>query len=125
MTTPPYPHPDPYAAPPPPMNPADEKTWAVLIHVGSLFFPLLAPLIGYLVLRDRGPFVRAHAATALNFQLTMIIAALVGGLLAIVLVGFVILFGVAILAFVLPIIAAVQAGRGQWFTYPLSIPFVR
>lgn len=125
MTTPPYPPANPYAAPHAPMNPADEKTWAVLIHVGSLFFPLLSPLVGYLVLKDRGPFVRAHSATALNFQLTMLIAALVGGLLAIVLVGFVILFGVAILAFVLPIIAAVQAGRGQWFTYPLSIPFVR
>ena len=34
-------------------------------------------------------------------------------------------FVAGILAFVLPIIAAVKAGGGQWFTYPLTIPFVR
>ena len=38
-------------------------------------------LIGYLVLKDRGPFVRAHTATALNFQLTLLIAYVVGGIL--------------------------------------------
>ena len=51
-------------------EPADEKLWATLIQLGGLFFGFLAPLIGYLVLKDRGPFVAcghraelpAHAA---------------------------------------------------------------
>ena len=75
--TPPPPPVDgnPYASSTPqPMSPADEKLWSILIHIGGIVFGFLAPLIGYLVLKDRGPFVREHTATALNFQLTMLIA---------------------------------------------------
>ena len=73
MTTPQ----NPYAAPGPqqPMSPADEKLWATLTHVGSIFLSILAPLIAYLVLKDRGPFVRGRiidltpaAARALGFS---------------------------------------------------------
>lgn len=113
-----------YAQPPQPMNPSDEKTWATLVHVGSLFFSLLVPLIGYLVLKDRGPFVRSHTATALNFQLSLLIYSIVGGVLAIVLVGFLIIFAVVILNVVCSIIAAVKASRGEWYQYPLAVRFV-
>lgn len=74
MTTPPY-QPPQYPAAPQPMNPADERLWATLVHVGGIFFNFVPALIGYLVLKDRGPFVRAHTATALNFQLTLPIKA--------------------------------------------------
>jgi hypothetical protein len=107
------------------MNPSDEKLWAVLVNLGGLVASFLPALIGYLVLRDRGPFVRAHTATALNFQLTILIAGFVGAILSVVLIGIPILIAVGILAIVLPIIAAVKAGRGEWYRYPLTIPFVR
>jgi uncharacterized Tic20 family protein len=106
------------------MNPSDEKMWATLIHLGALFLNFLVPLVGYLVLKDRGPFVRAHAATALNFQLTLLIAYVVGGLLSIVLVGFLVIFAAWVLNIVFSIIAAVKAGRGEWYQYPLTIRFV-
>lgn len=115
----------PYASTPSPMRPEDEKTWAILTHVGGLFVPLIGPLIVYLVLRDRGPFIRHHSATAFNFHVTMTLASIVGGILTIVLVGILILAAVGILWFVLAIVAAVAAGRGDFYTYPLSIPFVR
>lgn len=115
----------PYAATPNPMRPEDEKTWAILTHVGGLFIPVIAPLVIYLVLRDRGPFIRHHSATALNFHVTMTLASIVGGILTIVLVGILILAAVGILWFVLAIVAALAAGRGDFYTYPLSIPFVR
>ena len=75
------------------MNPQDEKLWATLTHLsplvaGFIGLPFLGPLIAYLVLRDRGPFIRRHTAQALNFQLTVLIAYIVGGLLAIVVIGF-------------------------------------
>ncbi len=106
------------------MSPSDEKLWATLINVGALFFGFLAPLIGYLVLKDRGPFVRSHSATSLNFQLTLLIAYVVGGVLTIVLVGFFIIFAAYILNIVLCIIAAVKANKGEWYQYPMSIKFV-
>ena len=120
-----YQNPAPYGDLPAPMNPSDEKLWAVLVNLGGLLMSFLPALIGYLVLKDRGPFIRAHTATALNFQLTLLIVYLVGGILTFVLIGIPILIVAGILAFVLPIIAAVKAGGGQWFTYPLTIPFVR
>jgi uncharacterized protein len=119
-----YQNPAPYGGLPAPMNPSDEKLWAVLVNLGGLLFSFLPALIGYLVLKDRGPFVRAHTATALNFQLTLLIAYLAGGILTIVLIGIPILIVAGILAFVFPIIAAVKAGSGQWYMYPLTIPFV-
>ncbi len=127
MTTPPPPSgsPQPYGAPPPSMSPADEKLWATLVHLGGLFFGFLAPLIGYLVLKDRGPFVRAHTATALNFQLTLLIAYVVGSILSIVIIGIFVLLAAYVLNIVFCIIAAVKANRGDWYTYPLTIPFLR
>ena len=103
------------------MNPSDEKLWAVLVNIGGIFFSFFPALIGYLVLKDRGPFVRAHTATALNFQLTLLIAYIAGGILTVVLIGIPILIAAGILAIVFPIIGAVKAGNGQWYTYPLTI----
>ncbi|MGX5680208.1 DUF4870 domain-containing protein [Schumannella luteola] len=107
-----------------PLSPSDEKLWATLIHVGGIFFGFLPALIGYLVLKDRGPFIREHAATALNFQLTALIAAFVGGLTVLLLIGVLILLAVSVAVIVLSIIAALAANNGQAYTYPLSIKFV-
>lgn len=106
------------------MNPADERLWATLVHVGGIFFSFVPALIGYLVLKDRGPFVRAHTATALNFQLTLLIASFVGWVLTIVVIGFVILAAVWVVNIVFSIIAAIAANKGEWYTYPMSIRFV-
>ncbi len=125
MTTPP-PNQPPYNAAPPaqPLNPSDEKLWATLVHVGGIFFGFLPALIGYLVLKDRGPFVRSHSATALNFQLTLLIAEIVGYLLMFVLIGFIIVPAVYIVRIIFSIIAAIKANKGEWYTYPIAIKFV-
>ena len=99
---------NPYAAAPSPLSPSDERLWATLIHVGGIFFGFLVPLIGYLVLKDRGPLVRQHSATALNFQLTVLIAYL----------------AVWVYSIVFAIIAAVAANKGEGYKYPLAIPFI-
>ena len=57
-------------------------------HVGGILFGFIPPLVVFLVLKDRSAFVRQHAATTLNFQITMAIVAIVGVFLWIVLVGF-------------------------------------
>lgn len=110
---------------PAPMSPADEKMWATLVHLGGIFFSFVPALIAYLVLRDRGPFVRAHTAQALNFQLTVLIAGIAGTILVFLIIGVFVLIAVGILDLVLSIIAAVKAGQGQWYRYPLTITFVR
>ena len=116
---------NPYAVAPRPMSPADEKLWATLIHIGGVFFYFLPSLIGYLLLRDRGPFIRGHSATALNFQLTMLLGYAVGGITSIIGIGLVVLLVVPILVIVFSIIAAVAANRGETYSYPLSIAFIK
>ena len=76
------------------------------------------------MLKDRGPFIRAHTATALNFQITMTIAAVVSAVLWIVIVGIFLTIAIGIVVIVFSIIAAVKANQGQPYTYPLSIKFV-
>lgn len=116
---------NPYLAPAEPMSPSDEKLWATLVHIGGIFFGFLPALLGYLLLKDRGPFIRAHTATALNFQLTMLIASVVATVLVLVLIGIFALIAIAVILVVFSIIAAVAAYRGEPYTYPLSIPFVK
>lgn len=106
------------------MNPSDEKLWATLVHVGGIFFSFLPALIGYLVLKDRGPFVRSHSASALNFQITMIIAEVIGWATSWLIIGIFIVIAAYTLRLIFSIIAAVKANQGQWYEYPLAIKFV-
>ncbi|MDT3344919.1 DUF4870 domain-containing protein [Microbacterium aquilitoris] len=128
MTMPPPPQPPqpPFGAytPVPPMRPEDEKLWATLTHVSGIFTGFIGPLIAYLVVRDRGPFVRAHTAGALNFQLTMLIAGVVGAVLSLIGIGLLILLAVYVLLIVIAIVGAVKANQGQWYNPPVTIRFV-
>ena len=124
MTQPPPP-PVNYAAPPPPLSPADEKLWATLTHVGGIVFHWLAPLVAYLVLKDRGPFVRWHTRQALNFQLTLLLAYIAGFVLSLVFIGFFVILAAFVLNIVFGIIAAMAANRGEFYKYPIAIEFVK
>lgn len=107
------------------MTPEDQRLWATLVHVGGIFLGFVSPLIGYLALKDRGAFIRNHTATALNFQLTMLIAYIVGCILLIIVVGILVIIAVAIVWIIFSILAAIAANNGQPYKYPLSIEFVR
>jgi uncharacterized Tic20 family protein len=107
-----------------PLSPADEKLWATLVHIGGILFNFLPALIGYLVLRDRGPFVRMHTASALNFQITLLIAYAVGFVTSWLIIGIFVIIAAGILNLVFSILAAIAANRGEAYTYPLAIRFV-
>ncbi|MDP2710121.1 MAG: DUF4870 domain-containing protein [Solirubrobacteraceae bacterium] len=113
----------------------DTRSWALAAHLSalaSLFigFPFVGPLVVYLVRRD-DPFVRRHAAEALNFNLSIMLYVIVLGIvtfiLIFVLVGLLLipLFAVIAVAWIVLIcLAAVKAGDGQEYRYPLTIRFV-
>jgi len=108
-----------------PLSPSDERLWATLIHVGGIFFSFLPAVIGYIVLKDRGPFIREHAATALNFQITLLIAYAAGVVTSLIGVGLLILAAAGILSIIFSILAAIAANNGQLYKYPLAIVFVK
>jgi hypothetical protein len=113
-----------YAAPAQ-LSPADERLWAILTHIGGILFHWLAPLITFLVFRDRGPFVRWHTRQALNFQLTLLLAYIAGVVLAFVFVGFFVILAAFVLNIVFGILAALSANRGEFYRYPIAIEFVK
>lgn len=129
MTNPP----NPYAHTPQPMSPADERLWSTLLHVGGAVANFVSfagigwivGLVGYLVLKDRGPFVRAHTANELNLQLTILLAAVIGWVTSILFVGFLVLVAAWVVAVVFGVIAAVKANKGEFYDYPIAIRFVR
>ena len=106
------------------MSPSDEKLWATLVHVGGIVAGFLPALVGYIVLKDRGPFIRHHTAAALNFQITLAIVYVAGFVLSLVFVGILVVIAAQILAIIFSIIAAVAANQGQFYNYPLTIKFV-
>jgi uncharacterized Tic20 family protein len=116
---------NPYQAAPQPLSPSDERLWATLIHVGGIFFGFIPPLIGYLVLKDRGAFIRSHTLTALNFQLTMLIGYIAGLILTAVIIGVFLLVAVGIVIVIFSIIAAIAANKGETYSYPLTIKFIK
>ena len=104
--------------------PGDDKTWAILSHVLTFVGGFIAPLVIYLIKKDESPYVRHHAAEALNFQLSILIYAIVSMILILVLIGILLILAVAIGALVFTIIAAIAASNGEEYRYPLTIRFV-
>jgi uncharacterized Tic20 family protein len=114
---------------------ADSTRWAMAAHLSALIalivgFVFVGPLIVYLVKKD-DPYVRRHAAEALNFNLSVTLYAIVGGLVLLVLilllVGILLIplaFIAGIVWIVLVVVAAVRASKGEDYRYPLTIRFV-
>jgi uncharacterized Tic20 family protein len=107
------------------VNPQD-KTVAILVHIGGLFFSWLAPLVIYLIKKGSGDdYTAHHAREALNFQLTLLVAYFACFILSFVLIGL-FLFWVAMLTnLILSIMAAVKASNGVDYRYPMTIRFVK
>ena len=102
----------------------DSKSMAALVHVGAIFFGFIPPLVGYLVY-DKDPFIRHHSREALNFQITVFIGYVVSFFLALVLIGIFTAIAIGLGALVFSIIAAVKASSGEYYTYPINIPFIK
>jgi len=111
------------------------RDWAMIAHLSALVGLLgngvgfvLGPLIVWLWKRD-DEFIKEQALEALNFQITMVLAAIASILLMLTVVGIVIgalvLIVVGVLMVVMPIVAAVQAKRGMHYRYPLSLRLVK
>ncbi len=49
----------------------DDQQWAMMAYLGLIFFAFVPPLAVYLVKRSESPFIRYHAAQALNLWITV------------------------------------------------------
>lgn len=102
-----------------------DKTLAILVHIGAIFFSWLAPLIVYLIKKGSGDeFTTANAREALNFQITLVIAYVVCFILSFVLIGIFLLWIVVLANLILCILAAVKASNGETYRYPMTLRLV-
>ena len=125
------------AGQPGPASP-DDRTWAMVAHIGSLVtawfaFGFLAPLLVMLVKGD-SPFVRRHAVESLNFQISMLIYSVVGAVLAFLVL--LVTFGLAALVLIPLLVvvllyllfaviqATVRASNGDDYRYPFTLRFI-
>jgi len=120
----------PYAAGPGQLSPTEERNWSIAAHLSPFLasfvgLPFLGPLVIYLVFRDRGPFIRHHAAQALNFQIIVAIGLLISIPLMFVIVGIFTAIAIGIAAIVFQIVAAIEANNGKWYRYPLTPDWVK
>ena len=118
----------------PAMSPQDERTWGAIAHGAALvamilsagFLGFLGSLAVYIVHKDRGPFVRAHAANSINVQITMFIWIVISIPLILLLgLGLLTLIAAPFVAGLLHIIGAMKAYQGEWWNPPLTPRFVK
>lgn len=107
----------------------DEVTWGGAAHWGALVAAVVAlaflgPLIVLLVKGNESAYVRRQAVESLNFQLSVLIYAIVSFALLFVVIGFVLLPLVGLFWLVFTIIGSVRAARGEEYRYPATIRMV-
>lgn len=110
----------------------EERTWALVAHLGACLASLVSagllsfvlPLVIYLAKREESAFVGDQAKESLNFRITLFIGYLIGAILTIFLVGFCLLIVIWIVDLVFGIIAGIKAYDGERYRYPFALRLV-
>lgn len=109
---------------------SDEKNMAMLGHLSALsgflipFANIIAPLVVWQLKKDTMPFAAEQAKEALNFNITVSIAAVIAGILTLVLIGLILLPIIGIAWLVFTIIAGIAASKGENYRYPFALRLV-
>jgi len=112
----------------------DARMWGMICHLAGLgglipIVPIIGSVIGPLIVwqikKDEFGFVADQGKEALNFQISILMYAIVSGLLCFACVGFVLLPAVYIFDLIFLLIAAVKANDGEHYRYPLTIRFIK
>jgi hypothetical protein len=137
---PPQPAEGGYAAPPPqpaygqpapvagaPVTESDERTWAMLGHLGGILIGFISGLIVYLIYKDRSQYLKEQGAEALNFQITIAIGYVAVSILSVVTLGIgsVLFFFPWVVQIVFGIIAGLAANKHENYRYPFAIRFIK
>ncbi|MGJ7442856.1 DUF4870 domain-containing protein, partial [Aquipuribacter sp. MA13-6] len=108
-----------------PVSQSDEKTWALLGHLGGIFIGFIAGLVVFLIYKDRSQYLKEQGAEALNFQITIAIGYVAATVLSVVGIGLLLIPAVVILQIVFGIIATLAASRHENYRYPFALRLVK
>jgi len=116
---------------PTPLSESDARMWAMLTHLSALtgFFTIIGSLVGPLIVwqiqKEKSAFVDFHGKEAVNFNITVAIAAAICFVLFLLLIGVFLLWIVGTVWLIFTIIAAIKANNGEYYRYPFSIRFIK
>jgi uncharacterized protein len=99
-----------------------------LLALSGLIIPLgnvLGPLVIWLMKKDSDPYVDEQGKESVNFQISVAIYMFVSLLLMMIVIGFFLIFVVAIGSLVLTIIGAIKASKGEPWRYPLTLRLIK
>ncbi len=119
-----------------PSQATDQRTWAMLAHLGGIlayfWIGWLGALVVWLVHRERGErggVAADEARVALNFQITvlvgLVVCRIVEALPGIGIIGTIGFIALSVISLVLSILAALAVQRGGSYRYPFSLELVR
>ncbi len=122
-----------------PVAPTEDRSYATVTHLVTLaamlfsggLLHVLVPAVAWMVFKDKSAFLKEHARQQLNFQLTFVLAALVGALVTLVTVGLgaIVVVPFLVVLFVTDIVcsikAAMAAHRGEDYRFPLTLDLVK
>ena len=109
----------------------EARQWAMFAHLSSLagliipFGNFVGPLVVWMMKKDAMPFVDDQGKESLNFQITVLIAALIAGATFCIGIGIILLPIVAIGAIVLAIMAGLKANEGVAYRYPFTLRLIK
>jgi uncharacterized protein len=103
----------------------DERLMAAGIYVLSIFFPVIAPLVIWLIKKDESSFIDYHGREYFNFLISYTVYLTVAGISMIILIGFVLLPIVGVMLFIFTIIAAIKAYEGNEYRFPLIFRLIK
>ena len=126
------PQPPQYGAPAPqgaPVSDSDRQTWSMLAYLGTAITVWVAPLIIWLIYKDRDATIKGHAAYNLNWGIGVVVG-LVGAQIIAYLpfIGFIgTLLWIALIVgnLVLGIMGAIAVNKGQAFKYPFTLDIIK
>lgn len=107
-----------------PVSESDEKTWGIVSHISIPFFGFIGPLIGYLLYKDRSPFLKQVTTEALNFGILFTIIQIAGSILSFITFGLINL-AAFIVALIFCIMATMAASRHEFYKYPINARFLK
>lgn len=108
-----------------------DRTFGMLCHLLALtgyvvpFGNIIGPLVVWQMKKADSPFIDACGKESINFQISLFIYTGISILLALVFIGFLLLFAIIVANLVYVIIASIKASEGTAFRYPMTIRFIK
>lgn len=114
------------------------RTWALFTHLSSLsmyvgvpFGNVVGPLVLWLIRKDDMPFVDDQGKEALNFNISVLLYAVIAGIFALVTIGVGLIIAIPLWLIlvvghlVYTILGTINANNGVYHRYPLTIRFIK